>query len=110
MPISFDRNVLTESFDRNVLTRFSFETTFWKIGWGLGAWGWGPGGCGLGARGDGAGGWGLLGGLGGAGGGWGLGWLGGLGGLLDLDQKLIRIWFLVTGTWFWAGLDVKLTV
>ena len=43
---------MTESFDRNVLTGFPFETTFWKIGWGLGAGGWGLGaGGGLGFRG-----------------------------------------------------------
>ena len=58
---------MTESFDRNVLTGFPFETTFWKIGWGLGlGWGWLAGLAGLG--------W----GLGWAGAKVGLGWAGGL--------------------------------
>ena len=77
MPISFDRNVLTESFDPNVLIGFPFETTFWKIGWGLGLagtenWGWlGPaeGWVAGWVQAGGAGGWG---GCGGGGGGWGV--------------------------------------
>ena len=36
MPISFDRNVLTESFDRNVLTKFSFWTHILNLGVGEG--------------------------------------------------------------------------
>ena len=34
---SFDRNVLTESFDRNVLTEFSFWTHILNLGVGGGA-------------------------------------------------------------------------